>query len=90
MRGREAHAMTRFLASCEGEGAMGICALQECVCVCPVFSLVSRLRPMPLKWNKDTFMNTPGIPGCDMAPLALAGSSSLFGETGKLLLHILL
>lgn len=46
---------------------MGICALQECVCVC-VFSFVSRLGPMPLKWNKDTFMNTPGIPGCDMAP----------------------
>lgn len=34
MRGCEAHAMTRFLASCDGEGAMVICALQECVCVC--------------------------------------------------------
>lgn len=58
--------------------------------MCLMFSLVSRLRLMPLKCNKDTFMNTPGIPGCDMAPLALAGSSSLFGETGKLLLHNLL
>lgn len=30
--------MTRFLASCEGEGAMGICALQECVCVFDVLT----------------------------------------------------